>query len=136
MTMSAPSGPGHVFVARGSLESIDADAVVVPTDGQFLVENQWAGLWASAEAPSKPAGWGQKSVAKWDPAPADRPAVWFIDVAVHQDESPDQVIQKIVVGVGEVFRGCADLPRQHGRKRPLVALPTLGVGLGGLNEVR
>lgn len=34
------SRSGHVFVVRGSIDSIDADVVVVPTDGFFTVERR------------------------------------------------------------------------------------------------
>lgn len=140
MTDFSEIAPGHVFVARGKLQNVDADVVVVPTDGYFTVEPRWNGLWPDDPdvRSRRPSSW---SIGSCEPIRPPRgrlggPDLWFIDVAVHNGETPEQVISKIVVSVEKVLATCAGQSGGHGRSRPLVAIPTLGVSGGGLGGVR
>ena len=64
-----------------------------------------------------------------------RPQMWFIDVAVHPGETQGGVVAKIVAGVGKAIGAAAGTLTER-RSKPLVAIPTLGVGGGGLDAVR
>ena len=92
---------GHVFVVRGSLESIDADIEVIPTDADFHVENRWSAVWAaSGYLPTKPAGWRRGSSGPAiDTKSPDVPALWFIDAAINGGENEAQTLDMIVAGV-------------------------------------
>ena len=35
---------GHVYVVHAALQTVDADVVVVPTDGRFTVNQKWHDL--------------------------------------------------------------------------------------------
>ena len=94
---------GHVFVVRGSLEAIDADVVVIPTDADFRIEFRWDAVWsASKYHPTKPSGWqrGSSGPAILTANPGV-PALWFIDAAVNNRETEEQALDKIVA----VLRG-------------------------------
>ena len=128
---------GHVFVVRGSLEAIDADVVVIPTDADFRIESRWDAVWSGSKYhPTKPSGWQRGSS-----GPAiqienvDVPALWFVDAAVNNHETEEQALDKIVAGVARAIEA-GDTYHQSRRSRPLVALPTLGVGGGGLTHRR
>lgn len=131
---------GHVFVVRGKLGNVDVDAMVVPTDGHFTVEPRWNVLWPNEPdpGPRKPDAWGIGSVGqvRLSVPPQGAPDLWFIDVAVHWNETADDVIQKIVEGLDSIVEATSGKRATHGRSRPLVAIPTLGVSGGGLGEVR
>lgn len=126
---------GHVFVVRGKLQNIDADVLVIPTDGNFAVETTWRGLWGSDPGfrRRKPSGWGVGSCepARTAESLAELPDIWFIDVAKHPDEEQNQVISKIVAGIAKIIEHSCTAKSSHGRQRPLVAIPTLGVSGGG-----
>src|SRR6478609_3271905 len=128
---------GHVFVVRGRLEAIDADVVVNPTDADFRIESRWDAVWSGSKYhPTKPSGWQRGSS-----GPAiqienvDVPALWFVDAAVNNHETEEQALDRIVAGVARAIEA-GDTYHQSRRSRPLVALPTLGVGGGGLTHRR
>lgn len=128
---------GHVYVVHAALQTVDADVVVVPTDGRFTVNQKWHDLLPAAAAALRPAEW---RIGAALPAPMPRgsagPEIWFIDSALHQGESPESVIDKICRGVESIITGATGRPGRRGRPKPLVALPTLGVGRGGLGDDR
>ncbi len=122
------AGAGHVFVVRGRLESVDWDAAVVSTSGSFLPrEHWWPVLGLTAQLDFAPAGAGRvRSFPK-----EGRPA-WLLNVASRIS------VDWLVEGVYEVLDVIARTGIQPGgsRVKPLVALPTFGVGLGGQGGVR
>ncbi|WP_336724662.1 SIR2 family protein [Cellulosimicrobium cellulans] len=131
--------PGHLFVVNGRLESLSADAVIIPTDAGFHVERWWRGAaglppegtWASL----KPIGWERGSAL---PARAPRrsgrrqPEVWFLDTIA---STPAGVGDSARRAVAAVVERSVDLlwssARESGRDVPLIALPVIGTGYGG-----
>lgn len=131
---------GHLFIVHGRLESVDADVVVVPTDEYFTVEGRWSAVWGGplAPRPGRPASWSKGWTAPLsESVPADGPWLWFVDAAQSGGDTANRTIEKIVQGVTTIIRACAGLrPPRHNRVKPLIAMPTLGVGGGGLGGLR
>lgn len=120
------SGPGHVFVTRGRLETFAGDAVVVPTDSAFWVEKHF---WqAVGELPQggvkalRPPTWPLGGAGR----AADGRRVWFVDVG---GRTTSQICRALADVVADIAR--ADLEPLGGRSRPLVLTPLLGIGAGG-----
>jgi hypothetical protein len=136
---SLPDGAtpqGHVFVVRGRLESMASDALIVPTSSRFVPREAWWRALGINEAPLPAADTGdhadrvRRFAAHGDTA---RPA-WLLNVAHDGHQSVQWLTDGLAVALREV-----EANRPHlgdGRVRPLVALPTLGVGLGGYDGVR
>ena len=99
------------------------------------MNQKWHDLLPAAGADLRPAEW---RIGAALPAPMPRgsagPEIWFIDSAWHGGGGPESVIDKICRGVESIITGATGRPGRRGRPKPLVALPTLGVGRGGLGE--
>lgn len=130
---------GHLFVVNGRLEALSADAVVIPTDADFRVEQWWraaAGLepgtpWSQVE----PAGWGHGAALPARTsrrATKNRPEVWFLDTIATTPEGVGDAARRAVAAIvehsGDRIRAAAETA---GRDLPLVALPIIGTGYGG-----
>ena len=127
---TSPSRGGHVFVARGVVEKLVHDAVVVPTDKAFSVRKSWWPLlevttWEEVQA-LRPAGWGD--VGRCGRASDGRP-VWFLNVGRDAGEG----VEWLADGVREVLTEIAAnrLGVSGGRVKPLVGLPMVGIAGGG-----
>lgn len=148
------TGSGHVFVVRGRLENLDHDAVVLPTDQHFSVGRRWHGVlgaeerlnapgaWSSALRELRPHDWADRRWGRARRAPGFVPSspTWFVDSAnEHADPagtyaSIDALMQRLTTALADI--DAANVPTGSGRPRPLIALPTLGVGRGGFGSVR
>lgn len=141
------SGTGHVFVVRGRMENLDHDASILPTDDEFSVTPTWApalgatahSAWDASVGALRPRdwpdrGWGRAVEGTHD-VPLLRPT-WFVDVAHDGDgrASLERMVQRVAAALRDIAR--ADLRAGSGRPRPLVAVPTLGVGGGGFGAIR
>lgn len=121
--------PGHLFVVAGDLHNLDADVVVIPTDTSFHVEPHWQPAFTTHPADAKPEDWERQG---WGQARGNtiRPT-WFISVTDQDLVTTPEVVakrlQQLLVDVAKsgVIAG-------HDRQRPLVSLPAIGVGKGGL----
>lgn len=131
-------GGGHVFVIEGRIGHLDCDAVVVPTDRDFVVEPAWhraLGVAPDAVPGLEPADWRHRRFGRGRSAALVQPA-WFVDVVRGGED-----VETELAGVMERLRGAleeiaaARLEPGAGRAKPLVALPTLGTGGGGFGEV-
>lgn len=136
---------GHVFVIRGKLENLDHDVTLLPTDEFFDVSPHWGpslGLresltdseWTKALARLQPQAWAVRRYGSAEPVARERSstAAWFVDTALDDlDESAS--LERMIARLQQVLRAIAesDLPRAEYRPRPLIAMPTLGVGRGG-----
>lgn len=110
---------GHLFVANGKIESLAHDAVVIPVDAFLDFNPIWRPLLGTPwpEEPTTWAdGWGR----------IDHRNQWLVEVG---DGDYDRVLDRLE----RIVRDIASAePRAGGaRSLPLVALPVLGVGLGG-----
>ena len=149
----AMADPGHVFVVRGRIENLDHDAMILPTDNRFFVTSTWAAAlgaspgvvgelraWQHATGLLRPSGWPQH---RWGRAPEGVENVpllhptWFVD-AVHYGGDGERwlgpFMDRVRAALADIA-AAAIVPRS-GRPRPLIALPTLGVGDGGFGEMR
>lgn len=138
---------GHVFVVQARLENLDHDAVVVPTDDAFDVTDSWSsvlgagpGRWRHRAA-LRPDGWGNRRWGRAAAADGFEPVspVWFVDVADysggrHLERDVDAMLGRLAAALEDIAG--SDIPVRSGRPRPLVAVPTLGVGRGGFDAVR
>ena len=143
---------GHVFVVRGRIENLDHDATILPTDNRFSVGSRWAlalgaspplaasTAWKRAAEGLRPPGWSQRG---WGRAPEGVTAVpllrptWFVD-AVKYGNDGAHWLSLIAARVSAALADAAAASITPGsrRPRPLVAVPTLGVGRGGFGAMR
>jgi hypothetical protein len=119
---------GHVFVANGRIEDLVHDAAVVPTDEFFVVETHWDRLLGPDPRRLMPSGWSPGGYGR----AADGSPVWFIDVgdSPRQDVGPWGLAARLAALMREIVD--SGLKPMKGRLLPLVAVPVLGIGLGGL----
>ena len=117
-------GAGHLFVVHGRLEAVMCDAILLPTDTSFHVEDHWAEVYG--EKPMAPAGWPELGR-------ASREMFWFIDVT--QDglvaANPTLLTQRLHERIEQIAASLAGTTVVRRRAKHLVALPLLGSGAGG-----
>lgn len=146
------SVPRHLFVTRGDLTALHCDAWVLPTDREGTVTGTWVdelvrlgrgtadayGGRLDEAARHELAGTGAAVLRR---PSADAPGVVACDTAVaHGDvEACARAASVAIARVSDVVAGAHALPTRAlelPRPRPLVALPTVGVGAGGGRDVR
>lgn len=131
-TTSMP--PGHVFVVRGLLESIACDAVIVPTSSSFRPRYTWFSV-LGVEDRTAPAGASDDRVRLF-PTDSNHGPAWLLNVAHDGHRSVDWLVDGLRAAFDRIAADLALHSLGDGRVRPLVALPTLGVGQGGYEGVR
>jgi len=107
---------------------VDWDAAVVSTSGNFVPrEHWWPALGLTSPVERAPAGGNRVRSFPKDGRPA-----WLLNVASRIS------VSWLVDGVYEVLDAIASADIRPGGRRvkPLVALPTFGVGSGGQGMVR
>lgn len=131
---------GHVFVVPGTINDLRCDHVLIPTDYKLSVRRMWFPVL----------GWENDEIAERElsgiemlspehravllPEQDDRPRRWLIAVGAFLGDGVEWLYDGL--------RQTLDLVAQHpgrpalGRSRPLVAMPTLGVGGGGFGLTR
>lgn len=132
--------PGHLFIFRGDLTHLACDAVVLPCDDQLNITNVWR--------PLLPTGLVRGDSSRWLRLPADSrdgEVVRLPDVDKRRvravvttptegpEATPETVAHRIVSGIQAAAK---DLKPQDGRHLPLVAMPLVGTGTGGLKHRR
>jgi hypothetical protein len=133
-----PDEPGHLFVARGDLRELACDALLVPTDDACHVGGDWAdlvpvGVRPSGRWPEEP--WALDSAEERPSAPR----VWLAATAqlAEGGGTPTEVQEALAVLLERVERfvaAAAQAARDEGRARlrPLLGVPVVGTGAGGL----
>ncbi|WP_324651021.1 SIR2 family protein [Georgenia sp. H159] len=130
---------GHVFVVQGRIGNLDCDAIVVPTDRDFVVEPPWhAALGGVAEdevAGLEPEGWRERGFGRGRSPDLVQPA-WFVDVV----RGPGPAVEELAAVMDRLRGALEDIAATRpapgaGREKVLVALPTLGTGGGGFGEI-
>src|SRR5690606_17158951 len=128
----------HLFVIEGRIGNLDCDAVVVPTDRDFVVEPAWhrgLGVRSDAVGGLEPSDWAQRRFGRGRSSELVQPA-WFVDVVRGGGEVGSEL-----TAVMDWLRGAleeiaaAGLEPGAGRAKVLVALPTVGTGGGGFDDV-
>lgn len=129
---------GHVFVVQGRIGHLDCDAIVVPTDRAFVVEEPWhaaLGVDAHEVGALEPEDWAERGVGRGCSRGLRQPA-WFVDVVRGEGDTARElgsVMGRLSSALEDV--AAAGLDPGAGRARLLVALPTLGTGGGGFADV-
>ena len=135
--------PGHVFVARGDLRELACDELLVPTDDELHISEAWHEIVPSLPAPGP--SWPEEP---WCLETAGRlpaaPRVWLAATAQLQAESRDNsaienALEVLLERVDRFVEVAADSTRADStraensdRARPLLGLPVVGTGHGGL----
>ena len=130
--------PGHLFVARGDLRELACDALLVPTDDALEISEAWDDLVPRVPAPEPP----------WPDEPwcldegvrlPTAPRVWLAATAGLQRDSRDPAaieaaLEVLLDRVGRFVEVAGATAGAEGseRSRPLLALPVVGTGAGGL----
>ncbi|MFH5821246.1 SIR2 family protein [Georgenia sp. AZ-5] len=135
---------GHVFVIQGLLEHLDCDAVIVPSDDRFAIEPAWddvIGRSGGADASAlRPANWGTKRYGRARTGGECAPPlpIWFIDAVWYEGQDAATAARTLADRLAATLREVAEagLEPSHQRPHPLVALPALGTGGGGFDEIR
>ena len=134
---------GHVFVIRGDLKRLACDAVILPCDDAFNINSVWQ-EFLPVGLPTVPGtGWLRlasshpEDVTGVDLAPSKgrrvRAVVTTVDSMVGSQDEPNVVAARLAAGVRHVSTG---LEPQGARHVPLIAVPLVGVGSGGLAHRR
>lgn len=144
--------PRHLFVTRGDLTALHCDAWVLPTDREGNVTASWVPALERLGRGRGDAGGGRlderaladvraTGAAVLRPPTSDAPGVVACDTAVaHGDITACAIaattaierLEAVVAEADALPTGSIELPRS----RPLVGLPTVGVGAGGGRDVR
>jgi hypothetical protein len=132
--------PGHIFVVRSDLTQLACDAVLVPTDEALSVSAAWESI--VDRVPSPAAGWPDRPLLLPGPGDEGRARqVWLVATSElpGHGSSPAQVEAALEVMLerleGFVATAVASILAAGGprdRARPLLALPVVGTGEGGL----
>ncbi len=114
----------------GRIESVVHDVAVVPTSDGFEFRHYWGELVGDHAHQHKPAGWPDRG---FGPSRVD-PRLWFISVSADRDSRLRVIRERIA----RVIRGIVAQGVQPGanREKPLIALPIIGTGGGGLDRRR
>lgn len=139
---------GHLFVVHSRMEDLQYDAALVPTGRTLGVRSYWQAVLKVPRLPHdpthldttgiRPADWPQP-FARIPVSPGRGPTVptWFINSG-STGRYPKDRVANLMSNLAGALRAIADssIRPGTGRAKPLVALPTLGVGGGGLNAIR
>lgn len=125
-----PSRGGHVFVVHSRIEGVVHDYAIVPTWSDFDVRPYWFPVLGTEDVDAlRPDGWPGRGY-----APArDNDRVWFVNVG-RRGTDARVVLERATAVVGEIAAGSPTPGRN--RRKPVVAVPVLGIEGGGLGDRR
>lgn len=122
---------GHLFIINGDLTKLACDAVLVPTDEDFVIEAPWKPLVRDHELPDS---WGSSLVLPLG-REEKKPRVWLANVGVAGNESDFAPFEPATRQFVEKAKAELDAVDEHDRiyawpKRRL-AVNLIGSGRGG-----
>jgi hypothetical protein len=126
---------GHLFIVHGDLTLVGCDAWLLPCDRRARPEPSWLRSFEVHPPFPKPSeAWRSGAVrsAKVEGWPASLPAPWITNVGAGRGAGIEWFVrgaEEFVERAAEDVRGRA--PR-HGRAKPILALPVVGTGRGGM----
>ncbi len=123
------SARGHVFVVRGDLRRLVADAWLLPADKRLGVSRSWRDAAPVRHDLALPDGWGMDGV-RVVQVPGTRPACWVGNVGGYGRPPAwyAEAARQFIRHAGIALRGQSPVA---GRSLPLLALPVVGTGYGG-----
>lgn len=118
---------GHVFVVHGLIEQVVHDAAVIPVDDAFDFNCYWEPL--VGEQPAKPPQWKERGWGRIVDAP-DR--VWALSIGNWRGDSYTEILCRLDEVLVRLDERRYARPRVRGKgSLPLIAVPVIGIGLGG-----
>jgi hypothetical protein len=128
---------GHLFVAQGDLTRLACDAIVIPCDKQLNVNKAWESILPDGLPPGDGSDWlrleGAENAHGVVTLPdADHRKVRAF-VAVEVSTTPHDVIDRLWNALDDVSDGL--VPADY-RVQPLIGIPLVGTGYGGLEGRR
>lgn len=130
---------GHVFVLHGDLRCIAADAVLIPCDCTFDINDHWGRFAAHA------AECVRREDLRWDAHydrvstahDVDHQLCRFVNTGATED-SPDAgwLGSGVAQGLAALVEDVVSRTSLNERSRPLIAMPLFGTGEGGFHAVR
>jgi len=131
---------GHLFVVRGDLTRLACDAIVLPCDDRLNITKVWQPLLPPDLVPGDISDWLRLpaehlvgNVVRLPKRDAKRQVWAVLTTPTDTDASPETVVERIVLGIQSAAE---DLDPQDGRHLPLIAMPLVGTGAGGLKHRR
>lgn len=137
--------PGHVFILHADLTRQACDAWLMPCGISGRPKLHWLSeheIDSRRPWPALPQGWGYEGVRclklhttrRYDERGIPQPIPWLVNVGGGPESTP----QWYVEGVRQFMAAaCADEDVRtplHQRERPLIALPIVGTGFGGMRQ--
>jgi hypothetical protein len=132
---------GHLFVMHGDLHRLDCDGWLLPTDLRLTIEPWAEPAFADVPAPrpaDAPRDWhGRTRTFRWDRGAA--PPVWLTDVGADRAMPLTWYLEGVRAFVEDASESlardpAATGPTARGRSRPLLGLPIVATGEGGMRE--
>lgn len=125
---------GHLFVTEGDLTRLASDAWLLPTDVTGRVNPVWAKCDPDLESSiaalrCNEALRTRERVAPLRPGDDQGPAIWAIDTGGTGSEDAEWYADAVEAGIRAAVAGL-DRTARHGRDRPLVGVPLVGLGEG------
>jgi hypothetical protein len=133
---------GHVFVIQGDLTKLSCDAVVLPCDSRANVSAWCGSLLAGVDTEPTPQGWLHVQAANLRegvevlPAPASSGPLMVLVATVDWDRRTLDVTELTDRLVSALLTVSKRVPARSGRSVPLVGMPLIGTGDGGLGGKR
>ncbi len=140
--------PGHLFVTHGDVTRLCADDVIIPCDERLRITRSFTTMvncspmdthgWFPAKGVQAPDGFAE---ANRPPILLDEtanPRVWLFNSAIPYGMEDAAGLTWLQSGLRALFAEITSrgYPAAHGRERPLIAMPLVGVGDGGFKKIR
>lgn len=119
-------------MVHGRIESVVHDAAVVPVGSEFHFNRIWDSL--VGRAPVRPREWEAR---QWGRLSGGSEQVWAVSVGGWLADPYERILDRIVAALEEVSELRGEQPPRRGEGTlPLIAIPVIGIGLGGHGERR
>jgi hypothetical protein len=139
MTATETTTPGHLFMVKADVTTIDCDAWLLPTDWRFKVNEGFAAAVGLTEKASLQGFRWDRSAMPFNPRSDDgKPLVVLGDIGKAQAASPAEVNEQVddLVQVIDEFIDVAKAHRVAKGELLRLALPVIGTGHGGLSDAK
>ena len=124
--------PGHLFVVHGKIEQLIHDAAILSVGQEFHFSRAWTAC--VGPNPTQPTDWENRG---WGRVFGGPDRVWAVSVGGYPRDDYDLILNR----VESALRRIDERRDKHQLKRnagalPLVAIPVIGIGLGGYSGDR